>query len=210
MRGDTYLASATVVSSSGQVRYSTHLFPKRYDIRYNQNDFNPFFNLSRTASETASVITTENRYSTETNASVFLNIYRKVRDSTGLEIGYVAVDVFYETLFNINDRLVFSDLILIDTSNYLANSLINSIYTAILANSPHLSRFMRHSINVQYRKHDDYFISSDCEYLVRYRRNHRYYPLQAKCRAFFHHTRHHRAARYGDCWISLLFLYQDD
>ncbi|MFA6707523.1 MAG: sensor histidine kinase [Sphaerochaetaceae bacterium] len=126
MRGDTYLASATVVSSSGQVRYSTHLFPKRYDIRYNQNDFNPFFNLSRTASETASVITTENRYSTETNASVFLNIYRKVRDSTGLEIGYVAVDVFYETLFNINDRLVFSDLILIDTSNYLANSLINS------------------------------------------------------------------------------------
>jgi two-component system sensor histidine kinase YesM len=126
MKGDTYVASAAVVSSSGQVRYSTHLFPEIYDIRYNRNDWNPFFTLSRTASETASVSTTENRYATETNALVFLNIYRKVRDAEGTELGYVAVDVFQEAVTHLNDGFKFSDLILIDSSTFLATSLVNS------------------------------------------------------------------------------------
>ncbi len=34
MRGDTYLASANIVSNTGRVRISTHPFPDVYDLRY--------------------------------------------------------------------------------------------------------------------------------------------------------------------------------
>ena len=115
MRGDTYLASATIVSSSGQARYSTHLFPSRYDIRYNRNDWNPFFTLSRTAGENASVITIENRYATQTNAFVFMSIYRKVRNTAGEEVGYVAVDIFQEALSSLNNWFRFNEISFIDT-----------------------------------------------------------------------------------------------
>lgn len=39
MYGDTYLASASIVSNSGKVRASTHIFPEVYDLRYHGNDW---------------------------------------------------------------------------------------------------------------------------------------------------------------------------
>jgi two-component system sensor histidine kinase YesM len=39
MRGDTYLASANIVSNTGRVRISTHTFPDVYDLRYHGNDW---------------------------------------------------------------------------------------------------------------------------------------------------------------------------
>ena len=34
MKGDTYLASANLVSNTGRIRLSTHAFPKMFDLRY--------------------------------------------------------------------------------------------------------------------------------------------------------------------------------
>lgn len=126
MKGDTYLATASVVSSTGRTRLSTHLFPERYDLRYHGNDTNPFFDLSRAGTETASMITMHNRYTTQNNAFVFLNILRRVRNSDGHVVGYVAVDVYQDAVGNLADGLVFSDLLLIDTENYVVSSLIHT------------------------------------------------------------------------------------
>ena len=126
MRGDTYLASASVVSNSGKVRYSTHLFPERYDLRYQGNDKNPFFDLSRAGSGTASIITTGNRYATENNSFVMMNILRRVRDEDSQVIGYVVVDVFQEAVSHLSDTSSFSDIILIDSENFLASSLLHT------------------------------------------------------------------------------------
>ncbi len=125
MRGDTYLATASVVSTSGRVRLSTHLFPEQYDLRYQGNDTNPFFDLSRAGGETASLITMQNRYVTRNNSFVFLNIFRRIRDDAGDVTGYVAVDIYQDTISNISARSGFSDIILIDTEAYTASSLVH-------------------------------------------------------------------------------------
>lgn len=125
MRGDTYLATASVVSTSGKVRFSTHLFPEQYDLRYQGNDTNPFFDLSRASRETASLITMGNRYATRNNSFVFLNILRRIMDDSGAVTGYVAVDIYQETISDISASSGFSDIILIDTENYVASSLVH-------------------------------------------------------------------------------------
>ncbi|WP_422477980.1 cache domain-containing sensor histidine kinase [Pleomorphochaeta sp. DL1XJH-081] len=125
MRGDTYLATASVVSASGKVRLSTHLFPSQYDLRYQGNDTNPFFNLSRAEAGTASLITMENRYATRNNSFVFLNILRRIRDDAGQVIGYVAVDIYQDTISDISSNSGFSDIVLIDTESYTGSSLVH-------------------------------------------------------------------------------------
>ena len=125
MKGDTYLATASIVSATGRVRLSTHLFPDQYDLRYQGNDTNPFFDLSRAGVDTASTITMRNRYVTQNNVFVFLNILRKVRNNSGDVLGYVAVDIFQDSISALPRGLGFSDLLLIDTENYAAYSLIH-------------------------------------------------------------------------------------
>ena len=123
MKGDTYLATASVVSTSGRVRLSTHLFPYQYDLRYQGNDTNPFFDLSRAGGETASLITFTNRYMTQNNSFVFFNILRRVRDVAGTVLGYVAVDVYHDALSDMPTTSGFTDIILIDSETYVAASL---------------------------------------------------------------------------------------
>lgn len=125
MEGDTYLATASVVSTSGKVRLSTHLFPQQYDLRYQGNETNPFFDLSRASSETASIITLRHRYVTKNNAFVFLNIFRRIRDENNNVVGYVAVDIHQDAISSIPSELGFSDLLLIDTENYVAYSMVH-------------------------------------------------------------------------------------
>ncbi len=124
MKGDVYAASALVVSASGRCRYSTHRFPQNYDLRYHQNDWNPFFNLSRSNKETASIITIENRYKTEQNAIVVVNILRRILDEAGNLSGYGVVDVFMDAFWGINSDFIFSDMVLIETDTFLASSLL--------------------------------------------------------------------------------------
>lgn len=139
MRGDTYLASASVVSTSGRVRYSTHLFPDRYDLRYHGNDTNPFFDLSRADTSTASIITTGNRYATANNTFVFMNILRRVRGENDTVTGYVVVDVFQEAISSLIDGMAFKELILIDTENYTAGSLVHTERSGDFSRFPELS-----------------------------------------------------------------------
>ena len=139
MKGDTYLACASVVSSSGNLRYSTHQFPELYDLRYNKSDWNPFFNLSRANSDTASIISTQFRYATENNSFVFLNILRRVRDADRNEIGYVVVDIFQEAISQLNTGFSFSDIILIDTEHFLASSLLHTDRYGDFSHFPELS-----------------------------------------------------------------------
>jgi two-component system, sensor histidine kinase YesM len=126
MRGDTYLASASIVSNSGKARYSTHLFPERYDLRYQGNDTNPFFDLARASSETASIMTMGNRYATQSNSFVFLNILRRVRNEAGADVGYVVVDIFQEAISHLSATSAFNDLVLIDSENFIATSLTHT------------------------------------------------------------------------------------
>lgn len=124
MTGDVYSASALIVSISGKVRYSTHAFPAIYDLRYQQNDWNPFFELSRASSDTASRISLDNRYITERNSTVVASILRRMRSDDGTIIGYAAVDLFMEAFQKINSEFVFSDLVLIDTDTFIVSSLL--------------------------------------------------------------------------------------
>ena len=125
MRGDTYSASAHVVSSSGKVRYSTHAFPSSYDLRYQRNYQNPFSRFASEGNKSASIITTSNRYTNSNNSVVILNIIRQVRDAGGRELGYVVVDAFQDSFFTINEDFLFSNVILIDAESFLATSLMN-------------------------------------------------------------------------------------
>jgi len=125
MRGDTYLATASVVSTSGKVRLSTHLFPQQYDLRYQGNDTNPFFDLSRASGEAASLITLDNRYATRNNSFVFLNIFRRIRNNDQKVLGYVAVDIYQDTISDLTSNSGFSDIILIDKDTFIASSLVH-------------------------------------------------------------------------------------
>lgn len=138
MQGDTYLACASVVSISGRVRLSTHLFPQHYDLRYYGNEANPFFDISRAKRETASLITMDNRYRTPNNSFVFLNIFRRVFGTTGEVVGYVVVDLYEETVSQLASGLVFSDLLLINREKFTATSLVHTQRYGDFSNFPEL------------------------------------------------------------------------
>lgn len=126
MSGDASFATATIVSTSGLVRYSTQNLPPQYNIRYAHNDLNPFFDLSKTPFAITTLLTTEKRYISDSKALIFLNIFVKVRNKEQQDIGYVAVDIHQEAIANLNDDLHFNELILIDSSSFLASSLLNT------------------------------------------------------------------------------------
>jgi len=151
MKGDTYSASAHVVSSSGRVRYSTHAFPASYDLRYQRNYENPFVRFASESNKSASIITTSNRYTNSSNSVVILNIIRKVVDAGGRELGYVVVDAFQDSFFTINEDFLFSNIILIDADSFLATSLMNPERHGSFALFPELERVTRLKDQADYR-----------------------------------------------------------
>lgn len=151
MKGDTYSASAQVVSSSGRVRYSTHAFPASYDLRYQRNYANPFARFASESDKSASIITTSNRYTNAGNSVVVLNIIRQVRDTAGKELGYVVVDAFQDSFFTINEDFLFSNVILIDAESFLATSLMNPERHGSFALFPELERVTRLKDQEDYR-----------------------------------------------------------
>jgi two-component system sensor histidine kinase YesM len=128
MKGVQNDASAIVVSNSGNVRYSTHAFPDIYDLRFDQHETRvaPFYFLNRRDKEKATFMTTSNRYITDNNSPVGLNVQRKVFDENGKKIGYVSIDIYLETLLRLVDEPILNDLILIDTTDYTASSIIHA------------------------------------------------------------------------------------
>ncbi|NCC65682.1 MAG: sensor histidine kinase, partial [Spirochaetia bacterium] len=126
MRGDTYLASAHLVSNSGKVRVSTHVFPDVFDLRYHSNDYdmNSIISQNPNVSPTASIISIRGHRQAESNRMVIATILRRVYDKEGNNLGYLVVEVFSEALSSVlstNESL--SDILLVDNIVYIASSL---------------------------------------------------------------------------------------
>ena len=126
MRGDTYLASAHLVSNSGKVRVSTHAFPDVFDLRYHGNDYdmNSIISQNPNVSPTASIISIRGHRQAESNRMVMASILRRVYDKEGENLGYLVVEVFAEALSSVLSTTdVLADILLIDNRVFIASSL---------------------------------------------------------------------------------------
>jgi two-component system sensor histidine kinase YesM len=129
MKGDTYLASANIVSSSGRVRVSTHTFPDVYDLRYYGNDWdmNSIINQNVNISPTASIISIRGHRTTNTGRQVIASILRKIYDEQYTNLGYLVIDIYAEALSeHVNTERVLSDVLLIDNETFYAASLVHT------------------------------------------------------------------------------------
>ena len=129
MKGDTYLASANLVSNTGRIRLSTHVFPKLFDLRYHTStsELNNVIAQNLNLSQTASLITTRGHRTSENGRQVVASILRRIYDSEGTNLGYLVIDLFGEALSTgINIERFFSDLYLIDQKEFHATSLIHT------------------------------------------------------------------------------------
>jgi len=127
MKGDTYLASAHVVSDSGNVRLSTHDFPESYDLRYHTNQWDSSGVVAQMeANQTASVISITGRTTSETGKAIMATILRRVYDGNGNNLGYVIVEVFSDAVSPIlNKDSVLTEEVLVDPASYYAKSLFH-------------------------------------------------------------------------------------
>lgn len=126
MRGDTYLASAHLVSTSGKVRISTHEFPEVFDLRYQGNDWdmNNIISQNRNVSQTASLISIGGHRTAENGRQVLASILRRVYDRSGNNLGYLVVEIYAEALtVGINADRVLGEELLIDTVDFYVSSL---------------------------------------------------------------------------------------
>ncbi|MFA6775846.1 MAG: sensor histidine kinase [Sphaerochaetaceae bacterium] len=141
MKGDTYLASAHVVSDSGNVRLSTHDFPEQYDLRFHTNEWDSNSVVAQMeANQTASVIFLQGRTTSESGKAIIATILRRVYDEQGKNLGYVIVEVFSDAVASILDRdSTLTDEVLVDPSNYYAKSLINPSQVGGFDKFPYLS-----------------------------------------------------------------------
>jgi two-component system sensor histidine kinase YesM len=128
MHGDIYLASANLVSNSGKVRVSTHVFPEVYDLRYQGNDWDmaSIINQNSQVSPTASLISIQSHRIAENGKQVVASILRRVYDHGGTNLGYLVVDLYADALFpQVNSDLVLTDMLLVDTKSFYATSLVH-------------------------------------------------------------------------------------
>lgn len=128
MHGDIYLASANLVSNSGKVRVSTHVFPEVYDLRYQGNDWDmaSIINQNSQVSPTASLISIQSHRIAENGKQVVASILRRVYDHGGTNLGYLVVDLYADALSpQINSDLVLTDMLLVDTKSFYATSLVH-------------------------------------------------------------------------------------
>lgn len=126
MKGDTYLASANLVSNSGKVRISTHTFPETYDLRYHGNDWETTNIISQNpnASPTASLISITGHRLADNGKQVVASILRRVYDEAGVNLGYLVLEIYADALTShMNSEKFLSDLLLVDTQDFYATSL---------------------------------------------------------------------------------------
>lgn len=130
MSGDTYLASANIVSLDGRIRLSTHIFPEEYDLRIQGNEWESGNILTeastRTGDDRASFIYAGDHRMTDEQMQIFASVLRTVFDEEGQSIGYVIIDIFTEAIIpHMRGSAIFTDEILIDNTYYTAFSLLH-------------------------------------------------------------------------------------
>ena len=143
MRGDTYLASANIVSNAGRVRVSTHTFPEVYDLRYHGNDWdmNSIISQNANISPTASIISIRGHRMAENGRQVVASILRRIYDSEGTNLGYVVIDIYAEALSSlVNTDRILSDVLLIDNQDFYATSLVHTEHSGTFDKFPVLSQ----------------------------------------------------------------------
>ena len=129
MKGDTYLASANIVSNSGRVRVSTHTFPDVYDLRYHGNDWdmNSVIVQHADLSPTASIVSIRGHRIAENGKQVIASILRRIYDEDGTNLGYLIIDIYAEALSaHVNADRVLTDVLLFDNTAFYAASLMNT------------------------------------------------------------------------------------
>ena len=143
MRGDTYLASANIVSNTGRVRISTHTFPDVYDLRYHGNDWdmNSIISQNANLSPTASIISIRSHRMAENGRQVVASILRRIYDSEGTNLGYLVIDIYAEALSSmVNTERMLSDVLLIDNRDFYATSLVHTEHFGTFDKFPSLSQ----------------------------------------------------------------------
>jgi two-component system sensor histidine kinase YesM len=129
MKGDTYLASANLVSDSGKVRVSTHTFPDVYDLRYHGNawEMNSIISQPLNASPTASIISIRGHRLAENGRQVIASILRHIYDDAGTNLGYLVIDIYADALASqVNTERLLSDVLLFETNSFYATSLVHT------------------------------------------------------------------------------------
>ncbi|MGE4453009.1 MAG: sensor histidine kinase [Sphaerochaeta sp.] len=129
MHGDTYLASANIVSNTGRVRISTHTFPEVYDLRYHGNDWDvhSIINQNSEVSPTASIISIQGHRIAENGRQVIASILRRIYDREGTNLGYLVLDIYADAFTSqINKDQILSDMLLLDSKSFYASSLVFS------------------------------------------------------------------------------------
>ena len=129
MAGDTYKAVASIVSSTGNVRISTHNFPSVYDLRTHSNEWDNsnIITLANRNSDSlrASMISIED-HRIENGWEILFSVLRRTFSASGEVTGYVIIDVYCDAITaEINRSNLFTDVILVDKSSYSAISLIH-------------------------------------------------------------------------------------
>mgnify|MGYP004699950221 CR=1 FL=1 len=130
MEGSQSLAEASIVSESGRVRLSTHVFPELYDLRINSNEWNQtsiFYGMKKQSAEKekATVITLQTNRVSEEGKSIFATLIRRIYSDDGDAVGYAIIDIYTDTLVSsLYSSSFFSEEILIDNSSYTVLDLL--------------------------------------------------------------------------------------
>lgn len=101
MAGEEGDAEASVVSTNGLVRLSTHVFPELYDLRVDANELNDhsiFYSLNRLKDDRNTLIAIQQCKTNEDGKNIFASLIRRVKDENGKNIGFVIIDIYTDTL----------------------------------------------------------------------------------------------------------------
>lgn len=128
MRDETYKAAAHITSTDGFFRLSTHIYPEEYDLRFYSNEWDSGtilgeFRTRRNYDNRNTLIHIGSYRITDEGHQVFLSLLRPILSQEGEILGYVIIDVFSDALEILPDNPIFTDEILIDTSDWTGVSL---------------------------------------------------------------------------------------
>lgn len=128
MQGEESNAEASIVSKSGKVRLSTHVFPDLYDLRINSNEKNQnsiFYSLRRMNEEKGTLITLQQGKINEDGKAIAITLIRPIKDEDANDLGFAIVDIYTDTLVSVLYKsTLFSDEVLVDNASYTALDLL--------------------------------------------------------------------------------------
>ncbi|MGD6729533.1 MAG: sensor histidine kinase [Pleomorphochaeta sp.] len=124
MKGDIYKASAMVTSIDGNIKLSTHAFPKDYDLRNHSTILDIVEPLMDSKPFSYTKIISNDNLNTEDDVSI--TMIRYIFDENQNVLGFVVLDIYESTIKHIDENKSLSTSILIDTDSFVASELDNA------------------------------------------------------------------------------------